>query len=412
MTSTAPAAIVSLGHRDYRIFWIASVVSNVGSLASLAAIGWVVNEETDSALAVTLVAVGGLLPLAIAGPIGGGLADRMRRRDLLAMSLAFQAVFGAATALVVWRVDDPYAWLLALSFIGGFVASLGSPVQQAIVTELVPPEHLRNAISLNSTQWNTSRAIGPLLAGAMIAAVGAVWVFWINAISFLVMVGALFLIPARPVPANDGETFWQVIRSGMRYARDSPGIRSCLVAGGFVGAMLAPLTWLIAVIATDGFNTDEGEFGVLASAFGFGAIGGAILLVSIERHFAHRQVVVGALFALAGFVALLGVVPELWMGVVVLFFAGIAFTPAVSTVVAAMQAHTEDAFRGRVMSLWLMWFGMVSPLAMLLQGSIAEVTSIGTALVITAALSALATAWLVATGRHRAIDPPEVAAGV
>jgi MFS family permease len=406
MTSAAPAPIAALGHRDYRIFWFASIVSNVGSLASLTALGWVVKETTDSAWRVTLVAVAGLLPLAIAGPIGGALADRMRRRDLLAMSLALQAVFGALVAIVVWQLDDPYWLLFLLSLTGGFVASIGSPVQQAIVTELVPPEHLRNAISLNSTQWNTSRALGPLLAGALIAAVGAVWVFWINSISFLAMVGALFLIPARPVASGAGESFLQNIRSGMRYAFASPGIRACLTVGGLVGVLLAPLTWLIAVIATDGFDTGEGEFGVLASSFGFGALLGAVLLVFIEQHVPHRRVVVVALLSMSSFVILAGLVPELWMGVVVLFLAGASFTPAVSTVVAAMQAHTDDEFRGRVMSLWLMWFGLVSPLAVIIQGVIAELVSIGVALVLTGVVSIIAMLVFVASGRHRAIDPP------
>lgn len=406
MTSTAPAPIAALGHRDYRVFWFASIVSNVGSLASLTALGWVVKEQTDSAWRVTLVAVAGLLPLAVAGPVGGALADRMRRRDLLAMSLALQGVFAAVVAVVVWRLEDPYWLLFALSVAGGFVSSLGAPVQQAIVTELVPPEHLRNAISLNSTQWNTSRALGPLLAGALIAAVGAVWVFWINSISFLVMVAALMLIPARPVASGTGEGFVQVIRAGMRYAFASPGIRACLLAGGVVGILLAPLTWLIAVIATDGFDTGEGEFGVLASSFGFGALAGAVLLVFIEQHFSHRHVVVAALLSMSGFVIVAGLVSEVWMGVVVLFMAGLSFTPGVATVVAAMQAHTDDAYRGRVMSLWLMWFGMVSPVAVIVQGFVAELASIGVALVGTGLLGIVAGSVLVSRGIHRAIDPP------
>lgn len=408
MTVATPTPIAALGHRDYRIFWIASIVSNVGSLASLTALGWVVKEQTDSAWRVTLVAVAGLLPLAVAGPVGGGLADRMRRRDLLAMTLALQGVFGAMVAMVVWRLEDPYWVLFSLSILGGFVSSLGAPVQQAIVTELVPPAHLRNAISLNSTQWNTSRAVGPLLAGAMIAAVGAVWVFWINAASFMVMVGALFLIPARPVASGTGEGFLQMIRSGMRYASASDGIRSCLLAGGLVGVLLAPPTWLIAVIATDGFDTGEGEFGVLASSFGFGAMAGAVLLMFLEQHFAHRHVVVTALCSMSAFIALVGMVDVLWTGVVLLFLAGLSFTPCVSTVVAAMQAHTDDAFRGRVMSLWLMWFGMVSPVAVVVQGYVAEQTSIGTAMIGSSVVVLGATGWFLARGMHHAIDPPPV----
>lgn len=408
MTVATPTPIAALGHRDYRIFWMASIVSNVGSLASLTALGWVVKEQTDSAWRVTLVAVAGLLPLAVAGPVGGGLADRMRRRDLLAMTLALQGVFGALVAVVVWRLEDPYWVLFSLSILGGFVSSLGAPVQQAIVTELVPPVHLRNAISLNSTQWNTSRAVGPLLAGAMIAAVGAVWVFWINAASFMVMVAALFLIPARPVASGTGEGFLQTIRSGMRYAFASDGIRSCLLAGGLVGVLLAPPTWLIAVIATDGFDTGEGEFGVLASSFGFGAMAGAVLLMFLEQHFAHRHVVVTALFSMSAFIAFVGMVDALWMGVVLLFLAGLSFTPCVSTVVAAMQAHTDDAFRGRVMSLWLMWFGMVSPVAVVVQGFVAEQTSIGAAMVGSSVVVLVATGWFLARGMHRAIDPPPV----
>ncbi|MEZ5166253.1 MAG: MFS transporter [Acidimicrobiales bacterium] len=407
MTATLRSPVAAMSHRDYRIFWFSSVVSNVGSLASLTALGWVVKEQTGSPFRVTLVAVAGLLPLTVAGPVGGALADRMRRRDLLAMSLALQAVFGAAVAVVVAELADPYWTLFALSLTGGFVSSLGSPVQQAIVTELVPAADLRNAISLNSTQWNTSRAVGPLLAGVLISAVGAVWVFWINAASFVVMAAALFLIPARPVASTTGESFWQNLRAGVSYAGESAGIRACLSAGGFVGVLLAPLTWLIAVIATDGFEVDSGQFGVLASAFGFGALLGAVVLLVLERHLVHHKVVILSLVGMATSVAVLGVVPELWMGVVALFAAGVSFTPGVSNIVSAMQGHTADAFRGRVMSLWLMWFGMVSPVAVIVQGVVAEYSSIRVALVGTAALSLAGTAAFVASGRHLAIDPPD-----
>lgn len=377
----------------------------MGSIASLTALGWVVNDQTGSAFKVTLVAVAGLLPLAVAGPVGGTLADRMRRRDLLAMTLALQAVFGAGVALVVQHSDDAFAALVVLSLAGGFVSSLGAPVQQAIVTELVPPQDLRNAISLNSTQWNTSRAVGPLLAGAMISAVGAVWVFWINAISFLVMVAALFLIPARPVASTTGDGFWTVLRDGMRYARASAGIRSCLTAGGIVGVLLAPPTWLIAVIAVEGFAVEEGEFGLIASSFGFGALVGAVVVLGVER-FPHHRVVTVAVSALSVLIAVLGVVPESWMAALVLFCAGVAFTPGVATVVAAMQAHTDDAYRGRVMSLWLMWFGMISPVAVIVQGAIAEVSSIRVSLVVSGLVGLAGVGALVSGGRHLAIDPP------
>jgi MFS family permease len=165
---------------------------------------------------------------------------------------------------------------------------------------------------------------------------------------------------------------------------------------------------LIAVIATDGFDTGEGEFGVLASSFGFGALAGAVLLVFIEQHFAHRHIVVAALLSMSSFVIVAGLVSEVWMGVVVLFLAGLSFTPGVATVVAAMQAHTDDAYRGRVMSLWLMWFGMVSPVAVIAQGFVAEIASIGVALVGTGLLGIATGVMLVSRGIHLAIDPPAV----
>lgn len=395
----------ALGYRDYRLYWTTSVVSNIGSMMYLAAIGWLVEDITDDPWKVTVAATVGLVPLLIMSPFGGSLADRYSRTRLFLVTVVGQMVVAVALAWVV-QIDAETFWVLvAFSFGGGATASVGAPVQQAIVVELVPGGVMRNAVFLNSTQWNISRAVGPMLGGWLIQYWGAASAFWFNAASFTVLVIGLSFLPPRPPPgASSSQGFLADFLSGFRYASSIEGIRVVMLASFMLAAAISPTQWLAPVIADDAFGVDAAGFGILLGAFGLGSLVGAVLLLQFDPNTPYSRLVAIGMAAVAAFTLVLAVVPTFALGVVAMGGVGLAFMVTMPTLTSALQSQCDDAYRGRVMSLWMMLFGLAAPASILVQGGIASVIGIRWVLVITAVAVTAYLASQLSRGRLRHLD--------
>ena len=371
----------------------------------LAAIGWLVEDITDDPWKVTVAATAGLIPLLIMSPFGGSLADRYSRTRLFLATVVGQMVVAVALAWVV-QIDAETFWVLvAFSLGGGATASVGAPVQQAIVVELVPGGAMRNAVFLNSTQWNISRAVGPMLGGWLIQFWGPAAAFWFNAASFTVLVIGLSLLPPRPPPgASSGQSFLADFLSGFNYARSIEGIRVVMLASFMLAAAISPTQWLAPVIADDAFGVDAAGFGVLLGAFGVGSLVGALLLLQFDQGIPYSRLTAVGFAIVALFTLVLAVVPTFGLGVMAIGAVGLAFMVAMPTLTSALQSLCDDAFRGRVMSLWMMLFGLAAPLSILVQGALASTIGIRWVLAITAMLIAVYLASQLFRHRFRHLD--------
>ncbi len=400
-----PRSVHALGYRDYRLYWTTSVVSNIGSMMYLAAIGWLVEDITDDPWKVTVAATAGLIPLLVMSPFGGSLADRYSRTRLFLATVVGQMVVAVALAWVV-QIDGETFWVLvAFSIGGGATASVGAPVQQAIVVELVPSGAMRNAIFLNSTQWNISRAVGPTLGGWLIQYWGAAAAFWFNAASFTVLVVGLGLLPPRPPPgASSGRGFLADFLSGFHYARSIEGIRVVLLCSFMLAAAISPTQWLAPVIADDAFGVDAAGFGYLLGAFGVGSLIGALLLLQFDRGASYSRLAAVGFAIVSLFTLVLAVAPSFALGVMAMGAVGLAFMVTMPTLTSALQSLCDDAYRGRVMSLWMMLFGLAAPLSILVQGGLASVIGIRWVLAITAMVVAVFLVWQLSRRRFLYLD--------
>jgi predicted MFS family arabinose efflux permease len=400
-----PPQVVALGYRDYRWFWGASMVSNTGSMMHMAALNWVV-ADLHGVTAATIIAGIGVIPMIISSPIGGSLADRYERRRVFLWALWLQMFAAGALALAYQAGWTSLPTFAALAVGGGFVGSIGSPVQQAIITDLVPLSAMRNASVLNSTQFTVSRSLGPTLAGLLIGTVGASTVFWANTISFGALIVALRGMTKRPAPTRSADSigYLAAFGSGCRYSAKHPGLRIAMMAGFVLAFVTAPLQLNGQVIAREAFHAGPTAFGLLVGAFGYGSLAAAIGVLTFDRGWSHRALVTVGLPLLAAGLYGLSVAPVVALGIVANAVIGAAFMLAMSTTLSAVHALCDDEYRGRVMSAWLILWGLAAPLGIMLT-SLSSVIGIRRVLAIDATLVVAFFAITRMRGQLHLLDP-------
>ena len=257
----------------FTVLWIATVVSNIGTWMQNAAASWLMTNLDADPFIVSLVQVATSLPLFLFALPAGALADIVdRRRLLIGVQVAVTALL-AAFGVLVWLGRVTPIYLLTFSFLAAAAAALTMPAWQSIVPQLVPREHLQPAVALNSVGLNVSRAVGPALAGIIIAAWGMAAPFWINALTTLGVIAALMWWHPREGGAHHlpAEQFHRAIATGLRHARHNPPLRATLIrAAGFF--IFASAYWaLLPLVARNQVAGGPELYGILLGAIGAGA---------------------------------------------------------------------------------------------------------------------------------------------
>ena len=319
-----PRPLDALRERDYRWFWIGAFISNTGGWMQNATIPYVVFQLTGSAGEVGLTGFFQYLPFMVMGIAGGALADRFPRRRLLIWAQVAQA--GAAFALwaVVASGTATVAMVAGLAFVAGLLGGVNTPIWQAFVVELVPRELLLGAVTLNSTQFNASRALGPFLAGIVIAVWGAQAAFLLNAVSFGAVVFVLLLIRA----GSDGtrRTVEGGVLAGLgraaRYTRATPAIFACCLAIMAVAGLGSPLFSYLPVYGEEIFGVTGVQLGLLFGAGGIGSVIAAPVLLSVAPRMPRARLLAGAMATYGAAVVAVGLLPGYWAVLGALLFFG------------------------------------------------------------------------------------------
>ncbi|HET7692906.1 MAG TPA: MFS transporter [Gemmatimonadota bacterium] len=389
----------------YRTFWIGAFVSNIGAWMQIVAQGWLVLELTDSAFMLGLVGFAGSLPWLVLLLVGGVYADRLdRRRLLIRANLGMMACAAVLTALT-WTGTVRIWHVFALSLASGSAIALAAPAFQAFLHDLVGRRDLQNAIALNSAQFNLSRIVGPSLAGLTLGAIGVAGCFGVNTLSYLGAIVALLLIrvPSRPVP--EPGPVWDSIVEGFRYVRARPRILALLSIAALISLLAMPYATLLPIVARDGLGLDASGLGWLFAVGGGGAVCGALSIAFGHLLPARGPWLLGCAIATGLATMTLGLAGTPVVAAAALVAIGFSATSAVALTNTLLQELVDDAMRGRVLSMFGLAFMGTFPVANLLAGTLAGLTSASVTLAMTGALLAIVVVGIAWTRpRLRAIE--------
>lgn len=354
---------------------------------------YVIFQVTHSATWVGLSAFVQLSPSVLMGPLSGWIADRFDRRKTLMVGQGAQGVLAAAL-WACWSAGfrDPRL-LLVLLGLGGLAFGLVIPSWQAFITELVPRKDLLNAITLNSAQFNGARAVGPALAGLVLARFGPSWAFLVNALSFFAAVGALTLVHPTVIPRQKpSRNFMRQFGEALVYARNHQGLRAAIALVAAVFFLGNPVFQLAPVFAERVFRVGPGLYGLMTAAFGVGAVAGGALLGVFGGGQPRSRLVTWAIglyaFGLAGF----GLSRAYAFGVFFLLVIGVAFLAAIANLNTSVQLLVAEEMRGRILAIYLMGLTGAYPLGAFLQGALAD--QIGPSATVLLASGAMFFLWL------------------
>ncbi len=390
-----PAALRALRHQDFRRFWLGLLISTTGTWMQRAAQGWLIYELTGRALYLGLVAACGALPMMVLSLPAGVLADRLRKRNVLLVTQSLAMLQALLLAALIYAEVVAVWHVMVLAAFLGAVWAFDMTTRHAMVLELVKKEDALNAISLNSSAFNTGRLVGPAVAGVLMASAGLAVCFLINGLTFLALIAALIVIAPRPPASAPRRPMMQQIGEGFRWARGNPVALALLAMITVVSLFALPYVVLLPVIAGDVFQTGPEGYGFLMAAPAAGALAAAFLLTALG-HGAR----LGALVTVGAFffpVALFSVAaaPSYALSIVGLFFTGMGMMTFNVVANTMLQRASPDELRGRVMSLRSFVFAGMSWIGHAQMGALAEWFSARMALAIgaTVCLLAAAAAW-------------------
>jgi MFS family permease len=394
------SALDAFRYRNFTLFWVGALFSNTGTWVQNIAVPFLVFQLTSSAAWVGFSAFVQLLPLALFSVVGGSLADRFQRRNILLVTQAAAALVAVALWVLWVSGSATLGPVLVLVAIGGAVAGLNIPAWQAFVTELVPRHALLNAVTLNSTQFNAARAFGPALGGLVLARLGVGWAFVFNAASYLVVLAVLAAIAVpRLVRSGRAEGVVRSLVSSVAAARGHRGLSTCILAVAGLGLLASPVNSLLVVFANDVFGVDRFRYGLMGAALGLGAVVAAPLVAGPGTG-VRRSVLAGCGMAAHGLALLVfALAPGYPLALAMLVAAGAAYLPVAATLNTTLQLQVTEQQRGKVLALYITVFTVAIPVGSLIQGALASAIGARTTLAVASGLFLVVVAVLAAVGR-------------
>jgi MFS family permease len=363
-----PDFLAAYAHRGFRLLWAGAFLSSIGTWIQDVALSWLIHSRMGDPFYLGLRSFAQEVPLLAFMLLGGAVADRVDRRLILLSSQWFQMAMALLLGALYLTGHLGIVAIVLIAFATGLMQSQSAPTYQAVITSLVPRERIANAVALNSLQFNLSRAIGPVIAGLLLAHAGAGWCFAANALSFVGVILALQTIEFPPPFAGPAQSLRESLVAGLRHVKDTPRLRAATLFAAAASFLAFPLITYLPVIAGDVLKTGASGYSLLLTSVGIGAIVGAVGTAHRGKSAGRGRLTLLA-FAAFGFVTA-GASLSRWQGLsmVLLVGSGFALTTAFSTLNSLVQEMAPDALRGRVLSIFGLAFRGGGPVGSLIAG--------------------------------------------
>ena len=363
----------ALRSRDFRFFWTGAFVSNIGSWIQSIALSWLVLQLTNSPFALGVVSFSGTAPILALSLFGGVFVDRADRRRLLIITQSLLLILAVSLAVFTFARLAQLGHIVVISVLTGIVLAANGPAWQAFIVDLVEPRDLPTAIALNSTQFNLSRVVGPSIAGVLLAVIGAAGCFFINGLSFLAVVGALFVIRPRPsTPKRPTDGMWKPLKDGLGYTLRHPILSHLIILTSVMTIFGFPYAILMPVMAQNVLGLGASGYGAMMAATGLGAILGSLAMARWGNYFPRGRLLIIAESGFAASVIGFSLSRSFLIALVLLACLGFFMIAYMTNANTTIQLIVPNHLRGRVMSIWtLVSFGM-TPIGSLLAGAIAQ----------------------------------------
>jgi len=353
--SGAPSALSPFRYPVFRGIWIASLLSNFGSLIQSVGASWMMLSIAPSPDMVALVQASTSLPIMLLSLVAGAMADNMDRRRVMVFAQIFMLSVSLALAICAWAgLVGPWT-LLLFTFAIGCGSAFFAPAWQASVGDMVPRPEVPGAVALNSMGFNIARSVGPAIGGAIVAAAGAAAAFGVNAASYIALLVVLgrWRRPPR-TNALPSETLVIAMGAGLRYVWMSPHIRTVLLRAAVFGFGASSILALLPLVAKHLVAGGPLTYGLLLGAFGIGAVAGALSASRLREKLSTEAIVrwAGCIMALAA--ALVAVSTFLVATMAALLLAGAGWVLSLSTFNVSVQLSAPRWVVARALALYQM----------------------------------------------------------
>lgn len=402
--SDPSAALAPLRENGFRVLWTASLFSNLGEFFQITAGSWLMWELTSSPAWVGWMTASRNLPLLLLALPAGVLADRLSRGRVLAVTQIAMGLVAASMAILDLTGLMTAPVLLALGLLLGVGVAFHATMWFSFVPDLVPRSLVTSAVALDSVSLNAARAVGPALAGVIIAAFGAAAVFGLNAASYGLMFGAVLLVGrGLGTQESDGSSVARAVLVGVRFARHTRSFQRVLAMGASLALSTAVFQAMLPV-RTEELGQDASAYGLLFGMMGAGAALGGMTVTRANQKLKSRSI--PATVILTGVVGVAaGAAPTLALTALAMFVVGITWIWTLANLHATVQLLSPDWVRGRAVSLWLLSYAGMVPVGAILAGVIAEQIGAGATMIV---LSVVTISLGVGAGRWRIQDPSTV----
>ena len=385
---TRDGVFPALRHQQYARLWAANTGSLLAYGMSTVAQGWLAIELTNSPFALGVLGVFMSIPMLVLSPIGGLLADRLDRRKLLLSTQVIMGITTLAIAILAATGLINMVHLAMSAFIMGSIFGVNMPARSALMSQLVPREDLANAVGIHSSTMNASRIVGPALAGGLIGLIGIAGTYFAQVLGY---VWSTALLTRLQPPESRGRANGAVVsdlRAGFAYVIRNRPVLGMMVLALAPAVFTMPSTMLLPAFVKHDLAAGPQLLGILMSALGVGGLAGSLVVVVFSRLERKGRALVGGALAYGLLIIVLGLTRSVWAAAFVLAAAGFCSAIYMATNQTILQLVVPNDLRGRVMSIWMLSWGLM-PLGLLPLSAVAESLGVPVSMYIGGGLGAL-----------------------